>query len=447
MTFNYPSIAIIILSLLSGGQSLFAQHQQKRKPNASINIYTPVNDSLKQSVFNIGFLTNIYQLKGVGINVISSVIKQNAYGVQLSGLANLNGKDMDGLQLSGITNVNSSNISGIMTSGLVNLTGRNANGLSLTGGINITGKGMNGLAFAGLMNISGENNKGFICSGLANIAGSNNTGVALSGLMNVNAGDLKGTQISSLLNITGNESKGAQIAALGNVSVETIGIQASALSNITASSLTGLQVCAAANIAMKMDKAVQISPLANICLQQMKGAQIGLLNICAGDVKGVQIGIVNHSKDTSTVKIGLVNVNPKTRIQLLAYGGNTTKLNLAVRFKNKMTYTMLGAGTHYLGLNDKFSGALFYRAGLYWPLLKQLEISGDLGYYHIENFKNKSDNIPQRMYSLQARVNLEYHPLKKFGIFASGGYGITRHYNKNKMFENKPVIEFGIVLF
>ena len=210
-----------------------------------------------------------------------------------------------------------------------------------------------------------------------------------------------------------------------------------------------------------MDKGVQIAPLANICMQGMggaqiglgnyatkvKGTQIGLLNICGGEVKGVQIGLINHSKDTSTIKIGLVNVNPKTRIQMLVYGGNAAKFNAAVRFQNKLTYTMLGMGTPYLHLDDKFSGALFYRAGLHWEIVKNLRLSGDLGYYHIENFENKDDNTPERMYSLQARVNLEYHFTKKFGLFASGGYGVTRYYDKNKMYEKKPIIEFGIVLF
>ena len=51
------------------------------------------------------------------------------------------------------------------------------------------------------------------------------------------------------------------------------------------------------------------------------------------------------------------------------------------------------------------------------------------------------------MYSLQARVNLEYKIRPKFSIFASGGYGMTRYYDKNKFYEKKPIIEIGVVLF
>ena len=51
----------------------------------------------------------------------------------------------------------------------------------------------------------------------------------------------------------------------------------------------------------------------------------------------------------------------------MLFGGNTTKLNVGARFKNKLFYTILGGGTHYLDFSDKFSASLFYRAGLELP--------------------------------------------------------------------------------
>ncbi len=456
-------IILLVTCILFAVPPVGAQKQKKHKksPNVSLNIGKTVKDSLKIPYVNLGLLTNIYKLKGLGINVISSVVKTNAYGAQISGFANIVGGAMEGAQLAGISNISGYDMTGIAGSGLVNLVGHNANGMMLTGGINIIGKDINGLALGGLINVSGGDTKGLSVSGLANIAASDQKGVAISALVNVTAHDLKGMQTSALLNVSGNNIQGTQIAALGNVGINLKGVQLSGLSNVVATEMTGLQACAAVNIAMKMNKGIQIAPLTNICLKgmrgaqigignyatQVKGTQIGLLNICGGEVKGVQIGLINHSKDTSTVKIGLVNINPKTRIQMLAYGGNTTKFNLAVRFLNRRVYTLLGVGTPYLDLNDKFSGAIFYRAGMHWELIKNLRLSGDLGYYHIENFQNKNVETPERMYSLQARINLEYNFTKKFGIFASGGYGHTRFYNKNKIYENKPIFECGIVLF
>jgi hypothetical protein len=65
-------------------------------------------------------------------------------------------------------------------------------------------------------------------------------------------------------------------------------------------------------------------------------------------------------------KLGLVNVNPNTRYQLMIFGGNTSKGNVAVRFKNDLFYTILGIGDHYLGLNKKIYGVniLSHRIGI-----------------------------------------------------------------------------------
>lgn len=147
------------------------------------------------------------------------------------------------------------------------------------------------------------------------------------------------------------------------------------------------------------------------------------------------------------LQLGLVNANPDTRIQMMVYGGNVTPANIGVRFKNQLFYTILGVGAFDQNLNDKFSISTSYRAGLAVPVYKGLSISGDLGFQHIETCSNKGEVIPRRLYGLQARANLEYQISKKFGIFATGGYGLTRYYNKSGNFDKGAIIEAGIVLF
>lgn len=438
---------------------------QNKSAGINLSLWHPVctqpKDTFQTTYLNLGLISQMNKLRGVGINAISSISSRNVYGIQISGLSNIVGESMKGVQLAGITNVNGNNSSGFMASGLVNIAGNEVNGALISGLANISGYDTRGIALSGLINISGDNSRGIQLAGISNITGGDFQGISTSGLINVTGKSLSGVQMSSLLNVTADKMKGAQIAAIGNVGVYVKGIQMSVLTNIAAVEMSGLQLSSAVNIAYQTKKGIQFAGLTNICLEnmhgaqvaignyatQVKGAQIGLINLCGGEVKGIQIGLINHSKDTSTVKIGLVNINPTTRIQMLAYGGNTTKMNLAVRFQGNLTYSILGIGSHYLGLNDKFSGALFYRAGIYFPLTKRLQISGDLGYNHIENFKNETDDIPERMYAIQARANLEYRVIRKFGIFASGGYGITRYYDKNRFFEKKPIVEIGVVLF
>ena len=207
-------------------------------------------------------------------------------------------------------------------------------------------------------------------------------------------------------------------------------MQMYALANITAGDMTG----------------VQVSGLGNVVGGTARGLQIGAANM-AIRAKGLQIGLFNYYKEKlDGFQLGLVNANPQTKVQLMFFGGNATKLNVGARFKNRLFYTILGGGTHYLDFGDKFSAALFYRAGLELPLYKQLFISGDLGYQHIETFKNKDYGIPARLYALQARVNLEYHLTERFGIFLTGGYGGSRYYTQGKTYDKGIIVEGGVTI-
>jgi hypothetical protein len=138
-----------------------------------------------------------------------------------------------------------------------------------------------------------------------------------------------------------------------------------------------------------------------------------------------------------------VNVNPMTDIDIMLYGGSSTKANLAVRYRNKISYNIMGVGTHFMGLDSKFSGALFYRLGLYKQLSPKWSVSGDVGYYHVETFSKNNSEKPERLYSLQARLNADYQFSKKFGAFASVGWGLTRYYDRNETYRNRPLVELG----
>lgn len=342
-------------------------------------------DSTQTTYLNLGLFSNMNRLNGVGINAFGSVVQKNMNGVQFSGLANLAGGSMHGLQIGGISNVNGNNLAGVSISGLVNISGNRA--------------------------------KGVLITGLTNIAGDNTGGVMISGIINV----------------TGNKASGVQLAGLANITGEKFsGVMASGLLNVVGETING----------------IQLSGLANVVGGQLNGVQAGLFNY-ATKARGLQIGLVNYYKDEMKgFQLGLVNANPDTKVQMMVFGGNSTKLNVGVRFKNELFYTILGGGTHYLDFGDKFSAAAFYRAGLELPLYKNLFISGDLGYQHIETFKNKDYmDVPARLYALQARLNLEYRFTKKFGIFATGGYGGSRYYNKNKGYDKGIIAEAGVVLF
>lgn len=269
-----------------------------------------------------------------------------------------------------------------------------------------------------------------------------------------------GVQIAGITN-SATTMRGVQISMVSNVAREANGVQLSALTNSCTAPMRGVQISGITNIAMGVKRGIQLAGATNVCSSHMRGiqaatynyadtlngSQIGIVNVCVSHPRGVQVGIINYSRDTVGRKVGLVNINPRTRIDLLAYGGSSTKTNIALRFRNRSTYSMIGFGTHYMGLDEKFSGAIFYRIGQYFRVAKALTVSGDVGYYHVETFEEHSANKPERLYSLQARVNLDVQINRTIGAFVSTGYGDTRYYHHSRRYRDRAIFEAGVSVF
>jgi len=236
------------------------------------------------------------------------------------------------------------------------------------------------------------------------------------------------------------------------------GVQLTGVSNTAAHQFNGLQLSGVSNITQGMERGLQLSGILNVSTEMMRGwqwgavnyadsldgVQVGVFNVARKRPEGWQVGLINLSYDTIGHKIGLVNVNPTTDIDLMMYGGSSTKGNIAVRYRNRSTYNILGVGTHFMGLDSKFSGAVFYRLGQYAQVSPKWSLSGDIGYYHVETFSKNNNDKPERLYSLQARINADYQINRKLGAFASVGWGLTRYYDHNETYRNRPLIEVGL---
>lgn len=397
------------------------------------NISTQPYDTLQKTWLNIGLISKIQTLNGIAINGINSRVYRNASGVQISGIASVVKDNMVGLQIAGIANITGGRSTGVKISGASNVCGNNFTGLGISGLTNIVGSNNCGFLVSGLVNITGNGSTGINIAGLVNINGDgNNSGIRLAGLGNIMGKKFSGFEIGGLTNATGEDFNGVQIAALVNYSGgKTQGLQISAINNST-KTLAGVQLACAYNEVKKSFSGVQISPL----------------NIANDATDGVQIGIVNYSKTSAKTKIGLVNINPDTRIQLMTFAGNTDKLNVAVRFKNRLFYNIVGIGNSFMGWDKKFSLDSFYRTGIWFNLCKRLSISSDLGFVNINAIdKENKDNDPKHLYALQLRGNIEYNITKKLSVFGSTGYSISRYYSQDKTYSKKPIIELGIVLF
>ena len=254
---------------------------------------------------------------------------------------------------------------------------------------------------------------------------------------------MKSVQVGVISSVAADGGHGVQLSGVSNTSAHLFnGLQLSSISNITAGMNKGLQLSGILNVSSAMQHGVQLGAI-NYA-DSLNGAQIGVFNIARKRPKGWQVGLINLSYDSIGHKIGLVNVNPMTDIDVMIYGGSSTKTNLAVRYRNKNTYSIMGVGTHFMGLDSKFSGAVFYRMGLYKRLSPKWSLSGDVGYYHVETFSKNNNEKPERLYSLQARLNADYQFSSRYGAFASVGWGLTRYYDRNETYRNRPLFELGL---
>jgi hypothetical protein len=254
---------------------------------------------------------------------------------------------------------------------------------------------------------------------------------------------VKSVQFGVISSVATDGGKGLQLSGLTNASARVFnGWQISTTNNMTAGMDRGAQISGMLNVSESMMRGLQLGTI-NYA-DSLNGAQIGLFNVARKRPKGWQVGLVNLSYDSIGHKIGLVNVNPMTNIDLMVYGGTLSKINVALRYRNRSTYNILGVGTHYMGLDSKFSGAIFYRLGQYFQLSPKWSLSGDVGYYHVETFDKNSNDKPERLYSLQARINVDYQINKSLGAFASTGWSLTRYYDRNETYHNRPLFELGL---
>ncbi len=253
---------------------------------------------------------------------------------------------------------------------------------------------------------------------------------------------VKNVQFGLISAVAPDGGHGLQLSAVSNTSAHTFnGLQLSII-NVTRDMQRGLQLAGILNVSEGMMRGGQMGAVNYT--DSLDGVQVGLFNVARKRPQGWQVGLVNLSYDSIGRKIGLVNVSPRTDIDYMGYVGTSSKLNAAVRFRNRSTYNVLGVGTHFMGLDSKFSGALFYRLGQFVNLSPKWSLSSDIGFYHVETFEKNSKEKPERLYSLQARINADYKINSKFGAFASVGWGLTRYYDRNETYRNRPLLELGV---
>lgn len=295
-----------------------------------------------------------------------------------------------------------------------------------------THKSMSGVGIYGIMGAS-EEADGVQIAGI-NYVRKRMHGLAIGGICFAGEG-LHGVQIGGG-NMASLEMKGVQVGFINSAC--NLGLQLGVI-NMNGDN-AGVSI-GAMNLDLGYNKGLQLG-LEN-CADSLDGVQIGVFNQC-GNGDGVQIGIFNYCAEECQ-QFGLVNVNQRSRLQMLVTTGNHDLISLALRIRNRHTYNVIGFGVGRKGWDDHSCGSAYYRIGQYFTILPHLTLSGDVGIADVGVMRKGTD--APNMFSLEARMNVEYEVHPKASLFATAGYTSTRYASDGKLFKNKPLFELGVALF
>lgn len=202
---NYPfqslRTSIIFASLFLVSLVSFAQDDSLARIHIGF-VYPISSNGQKASIYTNKF--SLHAIAGLSkaetgftLSGVSSLIRENAGGVQITGAANVIGGSASGLQLAGAVNVIGKDASGAQVAGFSNVIKGDVKGAQIAGFMNLTGA-VNSGQIAGFANISTKNGNGFQLSGFLNKA--QNVNSQISGFANI-ARKVKGVQLAGFINI------------------------------------------------------------------------------------------------------------------------------------------------------------------------------------------------------------------------------------------------------
>ena len=234
-----------------------------------------------EAIPSINIVGIVRNNKSLALGGLANIVREDAYGVQVSGLYNHIGGIGRGMAIAGLVNTTNGSYYGMEIGGLWNYTATDAKGVMIGGLGNMVGHNFDGIQVAGLVNIT-KDARGIQVAGLTNVS-KDIIGIQLSGLTNVST-ETRGVQCAGLIN-TAQNAYGLQLAGLKNVSHNLYGFQLGGLMNVAAD-VYGLQFAGLVNVA-KRARGVQFTSILNIA--EESDFPIGLVNIVKHGSKGVAL--------------------------------------------------------------------------------------------------------------------------------------------------------------
>ncbi len=377
--------------------------------------------------------TNGLIINNFSLNVLSGYSK-GVNGLEIGGIANVVNGDVRWCQIGGITNLVAGDVTGVQVAGISNLVEGNVIGVQVSGIRSGIDGEMKGVQVSGINSIVRSNAVGVQVSGIHSMVTNDMEGIQISGIRSVANGDMKGLQISGISSSVIGSYHGVQISGIKNVIKEgAYGMQISGIYNEVVDTLFGGQISGIGNRALKGNTYAQISGIFNLS-RVNEGVQLSSIYNQTNDNKGIQTGLINISKKSSGVALGLINYVEDGYHKVEVSTNEIFHANVVVKSGSQRLYNSYSFGF-------RFGKAPVCVAGLglgsYFNLTKKSMLSVDFSAH--ASFNSTDYNSMLNKLSL----TFDYKPAKWITIFAgpsinssvllNGGDGIE--------FPNQPFYE------
>lgn len=306
----------------------------------------------------------------------------------------------------------SKGVDGFEFGGVANLVNGDVRWCQIGGIANLVRGDVIGLQIAGIANLNQGNIKGLQFSGISSITKRDVDGVQISGISSIVRGGFNGAQISGISNLAFQKSNGVQIAGIFNQVIDT---------------LVGSQISGIGNSALKGTTFGQISGILNLTNVNV-GLQISSILNHANHNKGLQIGLINTSKKSTGIALGLINFVAQGYHEVELSTNEVFQANLVFKSGVKRLYNTYSFGVRF-EKEPIYAGGL--GLGTYFDLSEKTMLSLDVSSQITFNSSNYNSLLNK------LSLTFDYKPAKWITIFAGPSL------NTNLLLNGGELIELG----
>jgi hypothetical protein len=216
-------------------------------------------------------------------------------------------------------------------------------------------------------------------------------GAAAASIFDIQMRRVKGAQAAGVFAYNSGWLTGAQGAGVAAMTFgEVIGVQGAGVASVALGGLTGVQGAGVLNLATGPVIGVQASGVANVTTGAMTGAQFGVVNVATEGIHGAQFGVINYALD-SDASFGLINIIPRGRTHVSAWGDETGTVHVSLKHGTKYLHNIYDIAYRVTG--EDYALQWGFGLGGHVPLAERVFVDLDLLASHVTTSDFDMDQV------------------------------------------------------